>query len=55
MATRATKTMKACEGLEGSRALMGYTQSVTEAWKLLFISLKREGEASQRRKHLGLN
>lgn len=55
MATRATKVMKACEGLEWSGALVGYAQSVTEAGKLLFISLKREGEASQRRKHLGLN
>ena len=47
--------MKAGEGLECLGVLTGDAQSLTEAWKLINISLKSGGEASQKRKHLGLN
>lgn len=48
--------MKAGEGLECLGVLTGDAQSVTEAWKLIYISLKSGGgEVSQKRKHLELN
>ena len=49
MATRATKTMKAGEGLECLGVLTGDAQSVTEAWKLIYISLKSGGGRFLRR------